>query len=52
MTRFEHPQVQALMLFLAGAREVDVDATGYGWLIPTLIACSAAGVILYLVGAA
>jgi phytoene dehydrogenase-like protein len=38
MTRFEHSQVQALMLFLAGAREVDVDATGYGWLIPTLIA--------------
>src|SRR5262245_48165129 len=29
MTRFEHPQVQALMLFLAGAREVDMNARGY-----------------------
>src|SRR5712692_4280090 len=38
MTRFEHPQVQALMLFLAGAREVDMNARGYGWLIPALIA--------------
>jgi phytoene dehydrogenase-like protein len=38
MTRFEHPQVQALMLFLSGAREVDVNARGYGWLIPALIA--------------
>src|SRR5207244_1500634 len=38
MTRFEHPQVQALMLFLSGAREVDVNAHGYGWLIPALIA--------------
>jgi phytoene dehydrogenase-like protein len=38
MTRFEHPQVQALMLFLAGAREVNMNARGYGWLIPALIA--------------
>jgi phytoene dehydrogenase-like protein len=38
MSRFEHPQVQALMLFLAGAREVDMNARGYGWLIPALIA--------------
>jgi phytoene dehydrogenase-like protein len=38
MTRLEHPQVQALMLFLAGAREVDMNARGYGWLIPALIA--------------
>jgi phytoene dehydrogenase-like protein len=38
MTRFEHRQVQALMLFLSGAREVDVNARGYGWLIPALIA--------------
>jgi phytoene dehydrogenase-like protein len=38
MARFEHPQVQALMLFLSGAREVDVHARGYGWLIPALIA--------------
>jgi phytoene dehydrogenase-like protein len=38
MTRFQHPQVQALMLFLAGAREVDMNARGYGWLIPALIA--------------
>src|SRR5207237_1656963 len=38
MTQFEHPQVQALMLFLAGAREVDMNARGYGWLIPALIA--------------
>ena len=38
MTRFEHPQVQALMLFLSGAREVDMHSACHGWLIPALIA--------------
>jgi phytoene dehydrogenase-like protein len=38
MSRFEHPQVRALMLFLSGAREVDMHAAGHGWLIPALIA--------------
>jgi phytoene dehydrogenase-like protein len=40
-TTFHHPQVQALMLFLAGAREVDMNAPGHGWLIPALIASPA-----------
>jgi phytoene dehydrogenase-like protein len=38
MARFERPQVQALMLFLSGAREVDMHPAGHGWLIPALIA--------------
>jgi phytoene dehydrogenase-like protein len=38
ISRFTHPQVQALMLFLSGAREVDMHAAGHGWLIPALIA--------------